>query len=215
MALATGEGFNHVAVGMPRHGKTYHAEDVIAECVRRGLAGTALVHDAKKPEPQYQGEVRTSIADLAQRPAEGAIVVIHPPPSLAPEERETPEAVAAAALSLSRQGEPTLVAIDELYHALDNPQHWSGPTVAHVLREGGSQGVSFIGTTQIPQQLPTEAFDLVQSHALFHLAGRSAAYVSKRLDLPPSVAAHLPRLGVGEFFLVTLEGCDGVVYGPR
>lgn len=215
-AEATGEGFSHVVVGIPRYGKTYHAQGVTAECLKRGIADIALVHDAKKTTPQYDGVIRSSIAELAAAPPAGkdGVIVIHPPPELHMDDRETPERVAEAALLLARGGMPSLLVIDELFHALDSPQHWSGRAVAHVLREGGSQGVSILGTTQIPQQLPTEAFDLPQSLAVFHLGGRSAAYIAKRLGLPDAVRDHLPILGVGEFFLVTLDGCDGVIYGP-
>lgn len=226
-AVATGEGFNHTVVGKPRFGKTYHARDVVDEVITRELADVAIVHDAKKTTPQYGIDertgnprpgfaIRSSLRHLAEEEPdpEEAVIVIHPDPYVHPSARETPEACAEAALLMARTEVPSLLVVDELYHALDAERHWRDPIVGHVIREGGSQGVSFVGTTQVPQALPDECFSLVQTIAIFRVDARGQDYLAKKLKLPDEVAAYLPHLKKGEFFLYT-GNCDGVLYGPE
>jgi len=217
-AVESGEGFRTAALGIPRFGKTYHLQEVVAEAIERQICRWALVHDVKKVEPQYEGTVRASIPDLLARPLaanDDRIIVLHPAPETPTEARPSVESVAQAALQLGRSGNPSLLCVDELFHALSSERQWAGPTTPLILREGSSQRVSIAFTTQIPQQLPTEALDLCESVSLFHLAGRSATYAAKRFELQPEVERALPTLARGEFFLVTLEGCDGVIYGPN
>jgi len=215
LAIESGEGIRHGVLGIPRYGKTHHLKEVNAEAVDRGVCDWVLVHDVKRPEPQYDGTLRENVADLLARPIandESPVIVIHPSPTTI--DRPDVESIAKIGLQLGRGGHPALVTVDELYHALTTAQHWAGPSYALILREGSSQRVSSAWSTQIPQQLPTEALDLCETVAVFHLAGRSAEYASARFALPRAVADHLCRLERGEFFLVTLDGCDGRIYGP-
>src|SRR5262252_7368288 len=78
-----GEGFRHGALGMPRTGKTYHLKNVVAQAMDRGLADLALIHDCKRLDVQYDGNVRADEADLAIRPLgpdDEPIVVFHGKP---------------------------------------------------------------------------------------------------------------------------------------
>lgn len=211
-----GEGFRHGAVGLPRFGKTFHAEDVIREAQARGIVRWALVHDVKKTEPQYAGTVRENVQALFSKPlgpSDDPTVVFHP--TEATSVRSTPEDVAQVGKQLGRAKQPTLVHVDELYHALSGDRAWAGPTLPHLFREGSSQRISVIYTTQIPQQLPTEAIDLVDSMAIFRLSVvRGLPYVVRKFNLPPRAEEIVPRLKRGEFILVTLDGWDGKIYGP-
>jgi hypothetical protein len=218
-----GEGFRTGALGMPRVGKTHHLKEVVDQAHERGIVSVALIHDVKKREAQYEGLVRSSPEDLRARPpAEGdsPIIVFHPGPGA--DEVVAVEEVSAFGRQLGRGGTPTLVLVDELYAALKGRQTWDTEqgqkqsTTAWLFREGSSQGISIAWTTQVPQSLPTEALDLTETVALFHLEGRSASYAAEGFRLPPEAVALLSKLDRGEFLLFSAHrGWDGKIYGPK
>jgi hypothetical protein len=204
------------ALGIPRVGKTYHLQEVVEAVIERGIADFALIHDVKKKgEPQYKGTVRHSVEDLRARgltERDAPVIVFNPRPG----ERIPAESVASLALDLSARGQKTLVLGDELYHALKGRQAWAGEHWPLLFREGSSQGISTGWSTQVPQTLATEAIDLTQTVALFHLEGRSAGYAVDAFRLPPDAEALLSRLQRGEFILFSAHhGFDGKIYGPK
>ncbi len=209
------EGFRHGALGAPRMGKTYHLKEVVTEGLDRGLCELALIHDCKRLDVQYEGNVRADLADLAAKPLgpdDEPIVIFHGDP--ARDIMCSVEDVAAYGLRNGRAGGSTLVLIDELYQGMKARQTWEGPSFARILREGSSQRVSSAWTTQIPQSLPTEALDLTETVALFHLQRRSLRYAAQMMDLEPEAVDVIARLERGEFILITADGWDGKVYGP-
>lgn len=218
-AIEDGEGFRHGALGAPRFGKTYHMIEVADQALDRGIAELLLIHDCKRLEVQYDAYpegVRADVADLQVRqigPEDPPVVVFHGDP--AANVKCSVEDVAALGLQQGRQGTPTLVLIDELYHGMKARQTWSGPSFPEILREGSSQRVSSAWTTQIPQALPTEALDLTETVAIFNLKRRSLRYAVQMLDLEPEAVKVIPRLARGEFILITDDGWDGVIYGPK
>lgn len=217
-AVRDGEGFRHGVLGSPRYGKTYHLQNVIEQAVASGVVDIALIHDAKRAEPQYVGCVRESLQDLLDWPPgpdDSRVIVLHPLPTT-PEPRVSVEDTAALGLALAAGGQRVAVLADELYHGMRGRQTWSGSSFPRILREGSSQGVSSGWTTQIPQSLPTEACDLSETMALFNLQGRSASYAVETFRLPPDAERILGQLGRGEFILVTsAAGWNGRIYGPR
>jgi DNA helicase HerA-like ATPase len=111
---------------------------------------------------------------------------------------------------------------DELYAAMKGRQTWDTEpgqkqsTTAWLFREGSSQGISIAWTTQVPQSLPTEAIDLSETVAIFHLEGRSASYAADAFRLPPEAVSLLSKLDRGEFLLFSAHrGWDGKIYGPK
>lgn len=214
-----GEGFRTGALGRPRVGKTYHLKEVVDAAVARGIADVALIHDCKREDVQYDGIVRASVADLAARPLaedDPPVVVIHAQPAASVDE------VSSFALLRARNGKlRSVVLIDELYQGLKARQVWDVPSgaksaTAEVLREGSSQGVSMMWTTQIPQALPTECCDLSETMAIFALRGRSLSYAMKVFDLPDEARGVIQSLDRGEFILLTADdGWDGKIYGPK
>jgi hypothetical protein len=224
-AVRDGEGFRHGALGAPRYGKTYHLVEVASEALTRGISDLLLIHDCKRLDVQYDEfgaeVVRVDKADLQSRPLaeeDPPVVVFHGAPA---EGRKcSVEEVAALGLEQGRAGTPTLVLVDELYHGMKARQTWAGPSFAECLREGSSQRVSTAWTTQIPQSLPTEAMDLTETIAVFRLKRRSLRYARKMLELDADeegarTVEIISALGRGEFILITDDGWNGVVYGPK
>lgn len=217
-----GEGFRHGALGMPRVGKTYHLKEVVDQALERGVAQLVLIHDVKKREPQYEGLQRADRGELMARPPQEGdppVIVFHPGPQA--DEVVTVEEVAQLGRQVGRSGTTVLVLPDELYAAMKGRQTWDTEpgqkqsTTAWLFREGSSQGISVAWTTQVPQSLPTEAIDLSETVALFHLEGRSASYAVDAFRLPPEAAALLSKLERGEFLLFSAHrGWDGKIYGP-
>jgi len=216
-AIAQGEGFRTGALGIPRHGKTYHLQDVTEQAIARGICAWAFVHDTKKMDAQYAGTLRENVQELYRNPigdSDSPVVVFHP--QLTTEHRPTVEDVADLALNtFGRKGQPCLLVVDEIAKALKGPQAWESKTTGEIIREGSSQNVSIALTGQDPQSFPREAISMLETYALFRLGGRLGSYVGDAFALPPEVRDHLKDLQVGEFFLVTLEGCDGRIYGPK
>lgn len=214
-AQSSGEGARFGALGLPRYGKTTLIDAVIDEALARGVARWAFIHDVKKPEPQYAGTVRASVDAFRAKPpgpGESRRIVFHAPP-MSGVPKPDPEAIAQAAFALARAGQPTLVHVDELLHAVkQNSQIWTAPTLGELVREGSSNGVSFCYTTQFPQRVPTEALDMVECTAVFNLQGRPADYAASHLDIPLDVVRTLPPW---HFVLVSIyDGWGGVIYGP-
>jgi hypothetical protein len=219
------EGFRHGALGAPRYGKTYHLIDVADQALERGISDLLLIHDCKRLDVQYTHFgleiVRVDEADLQSRPLneeDPPVVVFHGSPA---EGRKCQvEEVAALGLEQGRAGTGTLVLIDELYQGMKARQTWAGPSFAECLREGSSQRVSTAWTTQIPQSLPTEAMDLTETIAVFRLKRRSLRYARKMLELDQDdegarTIEIISALGRGEFILITDDGWNGIVYGPK
>jgi len=222
-----GEGFRHGALGAPRYGKTYHLIEVAREALNRGIADLLLIHDCKRLEVQYTDwgpdSVRIDRADLESGRGPLAeddppVLVFHGQPELG--RKCAVEEVAALGLEQGRSGTGTLVLVDELYQGMKARQTWAGPSFAECLREGSSQRVSTAWTTQIPQSLPTEAMDLTETIAVFRLKRRSLRYARKMLELDQDeegarAVEIIGALGRGEFILITDDGWNGIVYGPK
>jgi len=214
------EGFRHGALGAPRMGKTYHMKEVAQEALDRELADLLFIHDCKRLDVQYDAwgpqSVRVDVEDLTSNPIsedDPPVVVFHGAPA---EGRKcSVEDVAALGLQQGRQGTGTLVLVDELYHGMKSRMTWAGPAFPEILREGSSQRVSSAWTTQIPQSLPTEAMDLTETVAIFYLQRRSLRYATEMLELEPDAVAAIQSLDRGEFILITADGWNGVIYGPK
>lgn len=214
-----GEGFRHTVLGAPRYGKTYHLKEVVTAALDRDIVDVVFVHDCKRADVQYEGQVRGSVEDLVAIPLDpegDPVIVFHAQPAC------SVEAVSAFALARARSAKlRSLVLVDELYQGLKARQVWDVPSgskssTAEILREGSSQGVSYAATTQIPQALPTECIDLPDTVAIYHLDGRSLSYACDQLRLPKDAEQVIRGLKRGECVLWTAaEGCDLRVYGPN
>lgn len=210
------EGFRHAVVGLPRHGKTYHLQDLLEQAIARGVGRVAYVHDVKKATAQYAGSVRENVAALRAHPlqtGESPVIVFHP--SLTTAQRPTVEDVAQIALQTARAGIPSILCIDEAAKAVKvNSQILEATTAGEVVREGSSQGCSACWTGQDPASWPREFRAMAETTAIFRVLGGVLSYVMDQWRLPRHAEQVIAGLQVGEFILVTLEGWDGRVFGP-
>ena len=214
-ALEESEGFRHGVLGKPRQGKTYHLQEVVTQAIALEIADWALIHDVKKPDPQYAGEVRASVDQFRRFPPganDGRVIVFHADEN---EEKESVENVALMGLELARARESSVVVIDELYQGLKSRMTWAGPSYGEILREGSSKRVSSAWTTQIPQALPTDALDLTETMSLFAMLGRSRRYAVDAYELPREGEQALRSLQRGEFLVITGDDWDRTIYGPK
>ncbi len=218
-AIEEKEGFRHGVLGIPRRGKTYHLKEVTEEALERGLCEWVFIHDCKRADVQYEGNVRADVADLAARPLrpeDQPIVVFHGDPANGV--RADVEECAAFALRHGRAGNPSLMEVDELTHGMKSARTWSVPnsSFAEIIREGSSQKVSSAWTTQFPQWTPPECLDFSETIAIFQLNGRSLSYIVEMLRLPPAAEDVIRNLKKGEFILYTMHGdWDETIYGPN
>lgn len=213
-AAEKGFGARSFLTGAPGSGKTTLMQAICEALLAYGVADLVLVHDAKNPTPQYQGQVFPSVSALVltDSPPTG-IVVLHSRDAI-----ETPDRVADAVLSLARAGLPCAAVIDELYDALSSPQQFEtgdkGP-IPTIERKGRSLRASIVTGTQMPQTIPSVVFDLAETRVLLRTDSRSVDYLASKLRLSDEVAGLISRLDVGEF-VINRAGFewDGIVYGP-
>lgn len=204
------QGWRMTVIGGTGSGKTWFQRKVAKASAERD--DFVLIHDSKDLVPQYQGAIRDSLFSLARNPTpEKTIVFRH----------EDPERVAEMAWQASSKRVTSLVLIDEIYDAIGGAQHWKAKKASRIdeiYRKGRSRGISLIGSTQIPQSLPTTAIVLPDFKAIFKLDSRSLNYVETtfRLKKDGNVIETIRRLQVGQFVLIQ-QGVDwnGVVYGPH
>lgn len=209
------QAFSHGTLGAPGSGKTWHLQDLVGRTLARGPAEIALIHDAKEREAQYRGRVVATVDEWCLSPSSGGstTIVFHP----GDDGGSGPADVARLAFRLARAEVASLVVLDELYHALTpGGAGWEDPQImSRMLREGASQGISVAWTTQLPQRIPAEAFDLAETVALFRLQRRSVEHVRRSFALDDEACDILPTLGQGEFLLSTPDGWARTIYGPR
>lgn len=136
-------------VGLPQHGKTFLAEQLVDGLLLQHPGSRALIWDGVR-EVQYRGQVCETLDDWRQYPRARRLVF---------RAGVDPVAVATLALELARAGAARRVRVvlvqDEL--ALRSVVH--GPNWAHqVFRDatGKARGVDFVCTGQQPRHAPVE-----------------------------------------------------------
>lgn len=215
--LRRGDGFRHGALGSPGAGKTVHAREVVARALELGLVDLVLTHDTKGAEPEFQGTLAASIAEVATAELERTRHAV-----LRGDARRdiecSAEAVAVHGKSLAqREGLRVLLNVSELDNCLsDGGRAWEAPAVRWFSAQGRQLGACLLWTAQQPKRTPDEVFDQSTSIAFFRLDVRSANYLSNTLLLDERMVAELPRLGVGQYVL-RIPGFewDGRTYRTR
>jgi hypothetical protein len=226
-ALAEDEGLVAGAVGVPRFGKTYWLNEVLAHGFAVSTWRQAFIHDVKKRVPQYEGAVAANAADWIARwdAFKGqARTVFH---SAQWDEKPSLQDVCAVARVVAEEDIPLVVVADEIYNGTDGYRNWlPGPPDENgkpepalcpwMMREGTSQRISTLWTTQIPQELPTQARTLSSSVAMFHLEGLAADAGCEHFRLEGDGPAILKSLRKGEFVLfLRNREWNRVVYEPE
>ena len=224
-ALADGEGFSFGAVGSPRYGKTHFLAAVLEAARERGLVEVALIHDTKRPgQPQYPGVICAGVDDFIVRADELATapaIVLNSESWLS---QPSPQEACEMALAIREESRAKVaVVLDEVYKATDGFGNWQKSEVNGrdlalfplFLREGTSQNISTLWTTQIPQELPTACKVLTRAVAQFHLESLAADAATEKFRLDADGPAILRALVRGEFVLFC-QGSewDRTIYGP-
>lgn len=220
-ALADGEGFTFGCVGAPRYGKTHLLKEVLDQARTKGIVERAFIHDTKKPGvPQYDGAICSGVeqfvADGGRFDAE-LVVVFNGPDFLV---QPSVQDVCDVALASKQEGFAVAVVADEVYKATNGFGQFlepaEGPALFPLfLREGTSQRISTLWTTQIPQELPTACKVLTRCVAQFHLESLAADAATEKFRLDKDGPAVLRSLQRGEFVLFCQgREWDRTIYGP-
>lgn len=226
------EGYRFVCLGETGSGKTSLMRVVVYSTVARGWAGFALIHDTKNIWPEYPRSVQVrNVNEFVNvrrgfRNGEAPIVSFRGDPRNDLE--VSAEEVAQYSLKIARQGRvingvwrtnPHVTVIEELSEAASGGRKkLKSPAVLKLLEQGRKMGVSLVGTTQSPANVPLDILRQASSIAFFRLTGPDVNYMGERLHLDPSLirtVAGPNNEGLPNYqFALYVKGkpWDGVVY---
>jgi hypothetical protein len=205
------KGIRVLFFGITTKGKSHGVADFLDYIERLQLVEIVLVHDVKKPTPQYEGQIIHEAGELSTNP-----------PATYPARRvlrkrnldhmPSVEAGARKVLEAAYEGITSMLVIDEFARSLNDSGKWASPSAERIWCEGADFGASGVGTKQLPQYTPTSA--LAQSDlVIFGLNGKGASYLVDEDYIPAAGGELVARLDQRRFILVPAEGnFDGVVY---
>lgn len=207
------QGIRVGALGVSGKGKTTGMASFLAYLEAERLIDVFVIHDVKLPEPQYAGTVAHE-ADMILAPPEGQaypmrVVLrrsgINHVPDL--------ERAARVVVQASFAGVPSMLLVDEFKRALSPAgREFTAPTVREILSEGRALGASLLWTTQIPQRVPTEGYDMSQI-TLYGQGPKSVTYLQGQSVIDERAAEVVSGLATGEFIIASSEEeWDGVIY---
>lgn len=209
--LARSEGIRVLFFGVTGSGKTTGIEDLLRFIEENHLAELIFIHDVKKPEKQYRGDV---IDEARAATGEGA-------PEL-PARRvlrrrgldhmPSVEDGARVTLESGYSGVSTILVVDEFQRALTDGGTFDAPHVRRLFNEGLGLHASIIAGKQLPQNVPTEATG--QSAKVYFRESREGTnFLVDKKKISPREADIMTSLAVGQFMLFPEEGdFDGFVY---
>lgn len=206
------EGIRVGAIGVTGSGKTTSVRDFLLYLAGAHLAHLTIIHDVKMPLPQFEGRIEHEADAVISRPPKEY------PATIVLRRRgldHTPDVEKAARVTLhaSFSGVPTVLVLDEFSRATTKSgKEFTAPSVDKILSEGRGIGASLVWGSQLPQRVPTSAYD--QSAIVLHRSGRKVlSYLIDAKVIDNAAADVVARLGVGEFILATAEeDFDGVIY---
>ncbi len=205
------KGIRVLAFGITTKGKTHGVADFLDHVIERNLVELLIIHDVKKPTPQYAGEILHEASQIYLQPPESYPArrvlrrrdIDHLP---------SVEGAARVTLESAYGGITTMLVIDEFSRAVNDAGKWTAPSVERLVCEGADFGASVVGTKQLPQYTPTSAMaqsDLV----VFGQNGKGASYFVAENYVPPAAGELIERLDQRHFVLIPAEGnFDGHVY---
>lgn len=224
------EGYRFVCLGETGSGKTSLMRVVVYSTILRGYAQFALIHDTKNIWPEYPRSVQLrNVQEFVRR---GFVQGEVPAISFRGDPRndiEVPaEDVAQLSLSMARRGQtvngvwrtvPHVCVIEELSEAASGGRKkLKSPSVLKLIEQGRKMGVSLVGTTQSPANVPLDILRQASSIAFFRLTGPDVNYMGERLHLDPALIRTVAGpnnegLPNHQFALyVKGQPWDGVVY---
>lgn len=202
--LTHGEGIRVGALGVTGAGKTTSLAAFAAYLMQEQLVYVMLIHDIKLPRPQYPGLVAHDGNDVLRTPPTAY------PHSLVLRRRamdHTPSVEEAAQVTkkIAYGGVPAALLIDELSKATSPAgREFTAPTVAELFTEGRGYGASLLWSAQLPQRVPTLAYDL--SRVLLHRSGTKVlSYMLDQRVIDPATANVVSQLETGDFVVVSSE----------
>lgn len=224
------EGYRFVCLGETGSGKTSLMRVVVYSTIIRGYAQFALIHDTKNIWPEYPRSVQVrSVQEFLGRGfRQGEIPAV----SFRGDPRndiEVPaEDVASLSLGMARKGRmvngawhtvPHVCVIEELSEAASGGRKkLKSPSVLKLIEQGRKMGVSLVGTTQSPANVPLDILRQASSIVFFRLTGPDVNYMGERLHLDPALIRTVAGpnnegLPNHQFALyVKGQPWDGVVY---
>jgi hypothetical protein len=194
------EGYRFVCLGETGSGKTSLMRVVVYSTILRGYAQFALIHDTKNIWPEYPRSVQVrSVGEFLNRGFQSGEI---PAVSFRGDPRadiEVPaEDVAQLSLSMARKGRvsptgvwstlPHVCVIEELSEAASGGRKkLKSPSVLKLIEQGRKMGVSLVGTTQSPANVPLDILRQASAIAFFRLTGPDVNYMGERLHLDPAL----------------------------
>lgn len=204
-----GEGALNLWLGNTRMGKTYANRILVDALLKRKHVDTVFTVDEKDPEkPQYGGTMRANVKHLlfsALRPDEDASHINFRGASYRSDIDDQVDhgELAQMVWNLKRTKPPLRLClnIDELADATNGYQAWKSDANAQIYRKGAGIRVSTTATTQLPQNLPREAFGLSQTIGIFRLDAREMDYLVSKRIITQDVIPLMAQLEKGDFCL--------------
>jgi hypothetical protein len=190
------EGFRFVCLGETGSGKTSLMRAVVYMTIARGYAQSGFIHDTKNIWPEYPRSIQVrNVAEFLRgggfRPGDIPVVSFRGDPRADIE--VTAEEVAKFSLDIARRGRlvdgqwrtaPHVTVIEELSEAASGGRKkLRSPSVLKLLEQGRKMGVSLVGTTQSPANVPLDILRQASSIAFFRLTGPDTNYLRERLHL--------------------------------
>lgn len=192
--MVVNEGFRFIALGETGSGKTSLMRVVIYYMVMRQWAEFALIHDTKNIWPEYPKSLQfRNVAEFRQRwfqPGDIPLVSFRGDPRRGIE--VSAEEVAAYSIELARKGRtlpdgrwatlPHVCVIEELAEAASGGRKkLNSHSVLKLLEQGRKMGVSLVGTTQSPANVPLDILRQASAIAVFRLTGPDVNFMRERL----------------------------------
>jgi hypothetical protein len=214
--LGSEEGIRALFFGMTGSGKTTGIKDFLAYIEKQKLIDVVFVHDVKKPEKQYEGEVVFEARSLTKETI-----------ALALTERQTltrvlrksgldhmpsVEDAARYTLELGYDGVCTLLVVDEFQRALTDGGQFESQSVRRIFSEGLGLHASIVAGKQLPQFVPTEATGQ-SSKVYFREMQEATNYLLDGKKITKDEAELINALPTGSFIMKLEErDFDGVIY---
>ncbi len=209
--LATEDGIRLLFFGVTGSGKTTGIKDLLKYIVDNNLIDLVLIHDVKKPEKQYDGEV---VHEARQ--------ILTTPPTTYPAVRvmrkrgldhmPSVEDAARVTLEAGYDGHATMLVIDEFQRALTDGGKFESQSVRRIFCEGLGLHASVIAGKQLPQLVPTEATG--QSSKIYFRESREGTnYLVDDKKMTKELADVVVALPTGSFIMMPEErDFDGFIY---
>jgi hypothetical protein len=199
--------------GITGSGKTTGVKDFLRYLAREHLVELTLIHDVKKPLPQYEGEViheAREIYEADKTPESYPATRVLRRRGL--DHMPSVEGAARVTMECGYNDVATMLVVDEFQRGLTDGGKFESASLRRIFCEGYGLHASIVATKQLPQFVPTEATGQ-SAKVYFRLTREGTNFLADEKKIPKDQAEILTGLDVGQFTLVPEEGdFDGMVY---